>query len=156
MVKSNNNPFDESNEVNNSFIKWGVVGDYVLGTLISSRQVKSTLPDRQGEKQFIYEIKVKEGQYHDIDEKKRVDEEPTVLEPDLIISVGGRKAIDGRMRQIKLGQIFGLKLIEIIPAKTKGYNDFKSVKVFASKNADGTPQMDTEWLAEQEREKDEF
>ena len=152
MARTKADAFDESNEVASSFIKWGQEGDHILGTLIGSRQVPSTLPDKKGELQWIYEIKVDRGEYHDIDEKKRTVDEATVLEPGSTVSVGGRKTIDGRMRQIKLGQKVGLKFIEELPAKTKGYNATKLIKVYAPKNADGSPQMDEEWLAENNKE----
>ena len=151
MARTKADAFDESNEVASSFIKWGQEGDYILGTLTGSRQVPSTLPDKKGELQWIYEIKVDRGEYHDIDDKKRVADEATALEAGSTVSVGGRKTIDGRMRQIKLGQKVGLKFIEELPAKTKGYNATKLIKVYAPKGTDGSVQMDEEWLAEQEK-----
>ena len=154
MAKAKADAFDASNEVASSFIKWGKEGDFILGTLISTRQVPSTLPDKKGELQFIYEIKVDSGEYHDIDEKKRVAEDPTTLDVGSTWSVGGRKTIDARMRQIKIGQKVGLKFIEELEAKTKGYNATKLIKVFAPKGADGTPEMDTEFLASLEAEKE--
>src|SRR3990167_9667747 len=103
--------------------------------------------------QKIYTVKVKECQYHVLDEKKRVVVEPVVLEDGDIVSVGGRKIIDSRMDRVKLGQVFGLKFKEELPAKTKGYNPTKLVTVYVPKNADCEPQMDEEWLATQEAEK---
>ena len=120
MAKAKADAFDVSNEVASSFIKWGKEGDFILGTLTSTRQVPSTLPDKKGELQFIYEIKVDSGEYHDIDEKKRVAEEPTPLDVGSTWSVGGRKTIDARMRQIKIGQKVGLKFIEELESKLCG------------------------------------
>ena len=156
MARTKADAFDESNEVSSSFIKWGQEGDYILGTLIASRQVPSTLSDKKGELQWIYEIKVDRGEYHDIDDKKRVAAEATELEAGSTVSVGGRKTIDGRMRQIKLGQKVGLKFIEELPAKTKGYSNTKLIKVYAPKGADGEPQMDEEFLAEKKNNLDNF
>ena len=145
---------DESNEASNSFVSWGEVGDFILGTLIAVREVASTLPDRAGEMQKIYEFKVAECRYHLLDEKKNPIEPPEEPSEGEITSVGGRKTIDSRMQRAKIGQVVGLKFIEELPAKTKGYNATKLIKVFFPKNADGMPEMDEAWLAEQEKEKD--
>lgn len=136
------------NEAQNNFVSWGKEGDYVLGTLISRKQVESTLPDRAGEMQDVYEVKVKECSYHILDDKKNVVDEPVVVDEGEIVSVGGRKTIDSRMARIKIGQVFGLKFTEELPAKTKGYNPTKLVKVFTPRDEEGNYQMDTEWLEE--------
>lgn len=115
------------NEAQNSFISWSEVGDYLLGTLSIVKKVKSTLPGKEMEMQSIYEVKVKEGQYHVLDEKKKLIAEPIVLNEGDIISVGGRKTIDSRMARVKIGQIFGLKFTDEQPAKTKGFNPTKVI-----------------------------
>ena len=109
MAKATKAWDDPENEVNSNFIKWGAPGDYVMGTLMSVRKTKSTLPDKAGELQFVYDIKVHECEYHDIDEKKKVAADATVIEADSIISVGGRVTIDTKMSRAKVGQIVGLK-----------------------------------------------
>lgn len=144
------------NEAQNNFVAWGQEGDYVLGTLIGVREVKSTLPDKAGEMQKIYDVKVKECMYHVLDEKKRVVEEPITPGEGEIVSVGGRKTIDSRMARVKVGQIFGLKFTEELPAKTKGYNPTKLIKVFTPKNAKGEFLMDDEWIASQGDELENF
>ena len=143
---------DTSNEAQNAFASWTVVGDYVFGTLIARRTVASTLPDREGEKQNIYEIKIDEGSYHILDDKKKVVEAPIVLSKGDIISVGGRWSIDSRMERVKIGQKVGLKFSEEKPATTKGYNPAKIIKVFTPKNEAGEFEMDAEWLEEQKEE----
>lgn len=137
---------DSSNEAQNNFVSWGEPGDKVLGTLISVKEVPSTLPDRKGEMQKIYEIKVRECEYHVLDDKKHVVEEPVVLEEGDIVSVGGRKMIDSRMARAKIGQIVGLKFTEELPAKVKGYNSTKLIKVYLPKGTDGEFEMDEEFL----------
>src|SRR3990167_10909846 len=99
--------------------------------------------------QKIYTVKVKECQYHVLDEKKRVVVEPVVLEDGDIVSVGGRKIIDSRMDRVKLGQVFGLKFKEELPPKTKGYSATKLITVYTPKDESGEPQMDEEWLNQQ-------
>lgn len=143
---------DESNEATNSFVGFNEIGDYVLGTLIGVKQVKSTLPDKKGELQNIYTVKVKESKYHLLDEKKKVIAEPVVPEEGDIVSVGGRKIIDSRMEKVKLGQIFGLKFKEELPPKTKGYNPTKLITVYVPKNDKGEFMMDNEWLDSQKGE----
>lgn len=142
------------NEATNSFVSWGQPGDFVLGTLTAVKDVKSTLPDRVGELQKVYTVKVKECEYHVLDEKKRVVETPVKPEEGTIVSVGGRAGIDSRMGSVKIGQVFGLKFVEEIPSKTKGYNPTKAIKVFTPKGADGAFEMDETFLAERKAEEE--
>ena len=135
---------DPENEATNNFVSWGKEGDFVLGALLSAKQVPSTLPDKQGEMQFVYEIKVREAMYHVLDDKKRIVEEPIEPAAGDIVSVGGRKTIDSRMARIKVGQIVGLKFMEELPAKTRGYNPTKLIKVFTPKGRDGEFEFDAE------------
>lgn len=133
----------DENEATNNFLKWGEVEDYVLGTLISKKQVPSTLPDKKGELQYIYEIKPSEGLYH------TEDGEEVALEAGEIINVGGRAMYNSRMARVKLGQIVGLKFTEELPSKTKGYNPTKLIKVYTPKDAStGEFQMDEAYLEE--------
>ncbi len=145
----------DENEAKNNFVKWSEIGDFVLGTLVSSKEVPSTLPDKKGEMQKIYEVKVREGQYHELDEKKRVIDEPVVLNEGDIISVGGRPTIDSRMARIKIGQVFGLKFTEELEAKTKGYNPTKLIKVYTPRDTSGEFEMDQDYLDSLEAEKKE-
>lgn len=142
------------NEAQNNFVSWGQIGDFVLGTLVGTKEVKSTLPDKEGEMQKVYEVKVKECSYHILDDKKRVIEEPIVPGEGDLVSVGGRKSIDSRMARVKLGQVFGLKFTEELPAKTKGYNPTKVIRVFTPKDAKGSVLMDQEWIDSQKDELD--
>ncbi len=144
------------NETANNFISWGQVNDFVYGVLIGVRDVKSTLPDKAGELQKVYEILVRECSFHRLDDKKRVIEEPVVVGEGEIISMGGRKSIDSRMRQIKVGQVFGAKFDSEIPAKQKGFSATKSIKIFSPKTAEGEFEMDEKWLEEHKAENEVF
>lgn len=135
---------DETNEATNNFLSWGQIGDYILGALLSVKEVESTLPDKKGEKQQVYEIKVRESSYHLLDDKKNVIEEAVVPEEGDIVSVGGRKSIDSRMTRVKIGQIVGLKFVDELPPKQKGYNATKQIKVFTPKGRDGDFEFDEE------------
>lgn len=153
MAKAKNNWDAPENEAENNFITWGEAGDFIYGTLIGVKETPSTLPDRMGEMQKIYDVKVKECSYHILDEKKRVVDDPVTPAEGDIVSVGGRKMIDSRMARIKVGQVFGLKFVEELPAKTKGYNPTKLIKVFTPKDTSGEYLMDEEIVAQQEVEK---
>lgn len=147
MSKTKSSWDSAENEAKNNFISWSEIGDYVLGTLVSTTKKASTLPDKAGQMQNIYEIKVREAQYHVLDDKKRVVEEPIILKEGDTISVGGRDMIDSRMAKIKVGQIVGLKFTEELPAKVKGYNPTKLIKVFAPKDpSTGDFEMDQDFL----------
>ena len=143
---------DESNLAQNNFVSWGAPGDFVLGTLIGVRDVKSTLPGKEGQNQKIYDVLVKECKFHKLDEKKRVSDDLTVIDEGEVVSLGGRQSIDSRMRQVKLGQVFGAKFIEEIAAKTKGFNPTKVIKIFVPKNEKGDYEMNNEWLESQKNE----
>lgn len=156
MAKQTNSWDSPENEASNNFVAWSLPRDFVLGTLIAVREVKSTLPGKEGEMQKIYEVKAKEGTYHTIDDKKKVVEEPVVLSTGDLVSVGGRKTIDSRMARVKIGQIFGLKFVEELPAKQKGFNPTKVIKVFTPRDAAGDFQMDEEFLAEEAEKNGDF
>lgn len=141
---------DASNEAKNSFVSWGKVGDFAYGTLIGVKETKSTLPGKEGTMQKIYEMKVKQCSYHNLDEDKRPLDKPETPEEGEIVSLGGRAGTDSRMARVKIGQMFGQKFVEELPATTKGFNKTKVIKVFTPKDeATGEYLMDEEFLAEQ-------
>lgn len=143
------------NEAQSSFVAWSKIGDFIYGTLISTKKVKSTLPGKEGEMQNVYEVKVKDCSYHILDDKKRVIEDAVEPEEGSIVSVGGRAFIDSRMARLKVGQVFGLKFEEEMAAKTKGYNPKKVIKVFTPRNKDtGEFLMDEEFLSTLEETED--
>lgn len=147
MVKTTNNWDDESNEVASNWVKFNVpMEDKILGTLISKRQMKSTLPGKEGELVWVYEVKADLGSFHELDASKVVVPTPIEVRADEIWSVGGKNSIDVQMRNIKVGQKVGFKFIDTQPSKTKGFAPAKNIKVYAPKNDDGTLTMDTEWL----------
>ena len=155
--RSEDNWDDESNAVPSLWVKFNVSAaddaescDKIFGTLVSKRQIKSTMQGKEGEMVNVYEIKAtKETSFHVLDEKKKLVEDAIVINPGDVYSVGGTKVIDNQMRNVKVGQQIGLKFVEEQPSKTKGFAPAKIVRVFAPKNNDGTVQMDEEWLAEQ-------
>lgn len=151
------NDFDDTNVVPSNWISWNVpIEDKIFGTLISKKQMKSTLPGKEDEMTNVYEMKADYGSFHQVDEKKKVIDEPVLIAEDEIYNIGGKSIIDRQMQNIKIGQKIGLKFIEELPSKTKGFNPAKIVKVFAPKNDDGTPKMDEVFLEERNNLDHEF
>ncbi len=148
---------NEENEVESNWVKFNVseetapgAADKVFGTLIGKRQTKSQMQGKEGEMQNVYDLKADMGQFHALDEKKKIIEEPVIIEAGSFWSIGGKPALDAQMRNIKVGQKIGFKFIDEKAAKTKGWNAAKSIRVYAPKNADNTgPLMDEEFMAAQ-------
>ena len=147
MTKTKGSWDDEGNEVKSQWVKFNVeLEDKIFGTLLTKRQMKSTIPGKEGELVWVYELKADSGSFHEVDEKKVVIPTPVVVNAEEVWSVGGKNSIDVQMRNIKIGQKVGLKFIDSQASKTKGFAPAKNIRVYASKNEDGTPTMDTEWL----------
>lgn len=139
-MTTKNTTNEEWQEVKSLFIKWGKVGDNIEGTLIDVREVESTLPGKEGEKQKIYEIKADRGSFHDLDAKKNPVDPAVVINSGEIYSVGGRRGVDAQMRRIVIGQKVRFLFAEEKPAKKKRFNDLKIIKVLTN------GKMDQEWL----------
>lgn len=139
------------NEVQSNWVKFNVpMQDKIFGTLIAKRSVASTMKGKEGEKNMVYDLKADEGVYHALDDSKKLIDEPIEVIAGGFYSVGGTNIIDRQMKNIIIGQKVGLKFIEEMPSKTKGFAPAKIIKVYAPKTADGTgPLMDTEFLATQ-------
>ncbi len=159
MAKEKASWDSEENEVESNYVKFNVSetdapgeADRVFGTLIAKRTMKSQMQGKEGELQNIYDLKADMGQFHALDEKKKLIPEAVTIEAGSIWSVGGKPSIDAQMRNIKVGQKIGFKFIDEQPAKTKGWNAAKSIRVYAPKNADNTgPLMDEEFMAAQDQ-----
>lgn len=138
---------NEWEEVKNSWVKFNVIGDNIIGTLIAVREIPSSLPGREGEQTKVYEIKADEGLCHDTDDKGNNIEVP-IKEGEVWNIGGGSKEhpniLDGQFRNIKLGQKVKVEFTEEKPHKKKGFNAMKVKKVFTN------GKMDEEWLKEQE------
>lgn len=139
------------NEIQSNWMKFNVpLEDKIYGTLVEKRTMKSSMPGKEGEIVNIYEIKASEqSSFHKLDDKKKLIEEPVAINVGDIYSVGGTAVIDRQMQNIRRGQIIGMKFIEEKAAKTKGFAAAKIVKVYAPKNADGTPLMDEDFLRQE-------
>lgn len=144
------------NEVQSNWMKFNVSHaddpencDKIYGVLVERRTQKSNLDDKE-KIQNVYDIRALEASvFHRLDDKKKVVDEPVAIEIGNIYSVGGTSVIDRQIRNVKLGQIIGLKFIEEQAAKIKGRSPTKIIKCYTPKNEDGTgPLMDADWVAE--------
>src|SRR3990167_5830813 len=114
MAKAKKQDWDSpENEIPSNCMKFNVSAaddaescDKIFGTLVSKRQIKSTIQGKEGEMVNVYEIKAsKETFFHVLDEKKKLVEEAIVINPGDVYSVGGTKVIDNQMRNVKVGQM---------------------------------------------------
>lgn len=152
MSKKDIDVFDDANAIKPRWMGFNVAGeDRIFGTLVDKKQMKSKMKGKEGKMEWKYEIKADYGTTHECDELKQPIPTPITIEKGDYWMVG-KDSIDAQMKNIALGTKVGLKLVEIVPAQTKGFNPAKIVKVFVPKNDDGTPQMDKEWIAEKEKE----
>ena len=122
-------PFAGMKEVPSNWFKKGMVGDWIKGTLTSKQERANTLPDKQGEMQWVYEIIASGGVFHSIDENKKVSTDPTIVKEGEYWNIGGSTGVDAQLKNIPLGTIVAFKFTEEIPNKVKSYNAAKIVKV---------------------------
>lgn len=125
-------------------------GDRILGVLLSKRQVPNKLSSEKDAKQWAYEVKVREGEFHKADKKRNIIEPSIELEEGDIVTVYGTNYFDPRMRGVKIGQVFGLKYVGDLEATKAGMSDTKDIRVFTPKGDDGEFEMDAEVAAAKE------
>ena len=142
----------EYNEPESNNFNFGVVGDYMQGTLIGKN--KTSTPDKWGHLSFIFKVKAEEGTWHSTTKnaktgKSIVNDEPTVAEASEEVNVwinDSKDVLLGLMHKVQLGQKFKIEFVESKPTD-KG-NDAKIIKVYPG-TVDGEPSMDEEWVASQ-------
>lgn len=145
---------NEENEAQSINFKFGrpadddYKGDRILGVLLTKRQVPNKLAKEANAKQWAYEVKVRQCEYHNLDKKKNYVEPSIEINEGEVVTVYGKPFFDGKMRQVKPGQVFGLKYIGDLEARVEGHNDTKEIKVFLPKGDDGEFEMDEEVLNE--------
>lgn len=144
----NNKHLDGMREAKNNFVKFSKVGDFVKGTLVDTRTMKSTLPGKDGHKNTVFEVMVHAGEYHDAESSVdangnktvKVSENPTVLNEGDFVTVGAKddiapdgkvlnKGLTDNLRNVKVGQIVAFQFTEIKPSKTPGFAPAKIIKV---------------------------
>lgn len=155
MAEPKKDLFDESNAIKSAWVTWGKPGDNIKGTL-AARYARENSIGGKTEMQTIYEIKAMGGSFHALVQDENGNYTPVADATQLIAgdmwNVGGKAAIDTQMRNVKIGQIIGMKFMESVPAKEKGRYPTKVVKVFTS------GEMDEAFLTgmEEEAKKEDF
>ena len=137
-------------EIQPKTFKFGQVGDFIKGTLTDVS--KTTSPDAYKKYSHIYSVLAEEGTFLGSSKNEKtgkyvLDKESTVInrgEQYTVFISDDKGVVLGKMKDISIGQKFKIQFTELKPTD-KG-NDAKIVKVFAGKNADGTPLMDQEYL----------
>ena len=114
--------FDESNKITGSFFTFKKIGDEMEGTFVDKRQVPDKL--NAGQMQWIYEFKGADG---------------------AIILVGGKKGIDMQMKNVRLGQVVGMRYERDIPNPNKAMKPTHVIQVYANPNL-----VDKDWLDNRE------
>ena len=120
----NVNIISEENEVKSNWLQLKAVGDEFQGTLVD----KHNSVDNYNNAQIVYEFLMEDGQLRPYGTSK---------EP-----------INIQMKNVKFGQIVGMKFVRQDPPKVKGYNPTNVIQVFANPNV-----VNKEWLEEQEMDK---
>ena len=128
--------FDSKNEVKSNWIQWGKVNDSIAGTLLAKRTVPNNLPNAKEKTQTVYDIKTQGGEFHRILEDKSTEKEATKIPEGEVWSVGGKAGLTAQLRNVKIGQIIGLKFVEQIASKTKGFNPTKVIKCYTAGEMD--------------------
>ncbi len=143
--------FDEKNEIPSNWAKFNVPQeDKIYGTLVSKIQRKSTMDGKEGEMEWVYEIKADYGCFHGCDAKRNALPDAMVVHAGDYWNVGGKYSLDVQMKNVAIGTKVGLKYIEERPSKDKLKAPSKVIKVFVPRNDDNTPLMDKEWLEAQQ------
>lgn len=130
MTETKDDFFNDKNQVKSNWVKWGKVGDCIKGTLVAIREHNSMFPGKEGTKVKVYELLGHNGSFHATDDDKKAIEPPIMINEGEYWMVGGKPGIDNQMRNVKIGQIIGMKFTDSKPAKTKGLNALKIIKVF--------------------------
>jgi hypothetical protein len=137
-------------EIQPKTFKFGGVGDYIKGTLTGVS--KTTSPDIYKKYSHIYSVLADEGTFlgstkNEKTGKSVINTEPTLItrgEQYTVFISDDKGVVIGKMKDIPVGGKFKIQFTELKPTD-KG-NDAKIIKVFAGKNADGSPLMNQEWL----------
>jgi len=134
--------YNKDDALSSPWMKWGKVGDKIFGTLISISDRKQ-INDNTGaeETSKVYELKTDGGEFHNVDEDKKVIEPAVVIGEGQIFNVGGHYTIDPVMKNIKMGQKVKIEFTETKPSQKKGNAPMKIRKVFSK------GEMDEEWLS---------
>lgn len=122
--------FNPKNAVKTNRMSFGKEGDFIKGTLTEVRVIDDQFSQVPNAKVHVYEIMVDVAKFHVLDDKKNVVEPAIEPEKGEFYVIFGKKTIDDQMRKIKLGQVVGLRFMELKASKNKGFNPAKIIRVF--------------------------
>jgi hypothetical protein len=131
--------FNDDNAVKSAWVTWGKPGNFIQGTLAAKYERENNLNGKT-EMQTIYEVKASGGEFNALKQDDNGNyvpvEDVTTLNAGDMWNIGGKAAVDSQMRNVKIGQIVGIKFMESVPAKEKGRYPTKVVKVFTAGEMD--------------------
>lgn len=142
MTTTKGDPLAGGQELTTQMVGFNKVGDFIKGTYTGKKHV-----DSKGVN--LYEIKGDVGQFHQLDDSKKLTEEPVLVEAGAFYNIwGGKSTIDDLFAKSKFGDIVALQFKEEVPSKTKGNNPFKVFKAYtfgpdknyAGESSDGVEQ----------------
>lgn len=110
-AKQEADPFADMQEIKTQSLTFDKIGDWARGTLTRKDKAPSKFND--GKEQNIYEFKAQGGLVHD-KEGKQAD-----LMEGAYYTFWGKAQLDNGMRNVKIGQVFGVRFKETKPS-TKG------------------------------------
>lgn len=124
-------PFEGMQEIKPEYktLAWGKVGDWFKGTLTdNTRQIVNNLSPKK-EMQTIFEFKAHGGSFHNI-VKKVVDADPTeVKKGEFWSMITSKPAMLQQLKNVKIGQVVGLRFSELKESKTPGFDAAKIITV---------------------------
>lgn len=150
MTENKKDSFDDLEKVKSNWWVKGKIGDQIKGTLVDIRKMDDLY--HLGKKVTNYEFLAHSGFFHELETKDGVKipvAETTEINAGEYWMVGGNKSIGSQMRNIKIGQIVGIRFDSTEPSKTQGWAPAKIIKVYQGG-------MDEEWLKGQTGNNDEI
>ncbi len=104
-------PFADMQEIKTQSLTFDKIGDWARGTL--TRKDKAPSKFHEGSEQNVYEFKAQGGSVHDKEGKG------AELVDGAYYSFWGKPQLDNGMRNVRIGQVFGVRFKETKPS-TKG------------------------------------
>ena len=141
-MTENQYEFSEKNEVKSEFFSYGKPGNSIVGTIIDRKQVPDDF--NPGGLRWKYTLKVKNGSFNKLVDKKPTDEVVTLTPGNLCI-VTGKEDVDAGLKAVPNGNVVGIKYILERPSKQDKKKTVKECKVY---NFGPDPELNNEITAE--------
>lgn len=133
-------PFEGMDKSDSGVLKFGKVGDYFKGVLVTINNEMPNKLSAKGDMQRVFEFTTLVASFHAI-EKKKVAESPTTPAVGELYAYFAKGMTKRKLEGAKLGQEVGLRFAEEKPNKDPSLNDTKVIEVYLGK-------MNEEWLKE--------